>query len=702
MESTNNATTANGNDDDDGDDVQLVKIVDGDAIQEFRHQNHSLGINASSVAACVGYHEFQSIPELMLKHVYQGRGGQRLLEHDAQLLGLELTSRADEEAELLKLAESSGSETVLTAVTRALKVKHGEKLRSVDDANVLKQTVAKELTTQEHNLTLHQLQLLKEGTRQAIDTGCGHSWEEEALDRYQEQCGWEVRERNAECRVWHFEKTNGNTNAGDESDGDDQEDSNSSTNTDSDNSNNNNNNNNNNMPSIRPIAPARARDRVNYKASSNTNDDNNNKNNNQRYDSRGVKRKLPSSYDSQITETALMDLTIPAASDFGSDSAPTKRIMNNTDGKEQDGDDIMVTIEGSSATDAILIDGDDEDNFLRHHHNRRPQNDTMTRSRPFVTIKGMVDGIRDELGPTTRPSREGGTKESEDTEETKNDDDDDLSCDSFSLSRVVVECKHRMRALLPNGPRFSECIQAVVYCFMYEADEADIVQVLRRSKPKHNTKLDSKKEAREQHSGPLLTDIYKKSSPIDGKSTANVTAKKENGDAIEEGTDKDNSKEIGSAFATTDGEGDANENTNIVAVAAAAATKTINQNDTKDTIDTSDVTMKIAVDRVSLDDPQFGHRANWKAIILPKLRQWVDAVYEIRQSDDKRYRLLTTLSMMAAVDNSDSGNGNDTANGEQQQQSRKDHAKAAWELVFEECDFLREGMSGERYRIETR
>jgi hypothetical protein len=381
-----------------------------------------------------------------------------------------------------------------------------------------------------------------------------------------------------------------------------------------------------------------------------------------------------------------------------------------------------VTVEGSSAIDAIIIDGNDDDHFLRRNHSRqqqrqrdhrsRPQNEMMTR-RPFVTIKGMVDGIRDELGPTTWTSREGRTNERKDTGETKTnnnqndadaDDDDDFSCESFSLSRVVVECKHRMRALLPNGPRFSECIQAVVYCFMYEADDADIVQVLRCSKKPSssanvNAKLKSNKESIEKHSGALLTDFYKKSSPSDGKSAANVTAKNDNDNVVEEGTNKINSKEIGSDSATTDG--DVSENINVAAAAAATTTTTTEQHDTNDAIDTSDVTMKIEVDRVSLDDPQFGHRANWKAFILPKLRRWVDAVYEIRQSDDKRYRLLTALSMMTAVDND---NDNDTASGgqQQQQQSRKDHVKAAWELVFEECDFLREGMSGERYRIETR
>ena len=82
----------------------------------------------------------------MIRHVYQGRGGQRLLEHDAKLLGLELISPEDDEAELLRIANTTGSATVLNAVTRALKVKHGDqkeqqKVRSIGDAQSLKKEV---------------------------------------------------------------------------------------------------------------------------------------------------------------------------------------------------------------------------------------------------------------------------------------------------------------------------------------------------------------------------------------------------------------------------------------------------------------------------------------------------------------------------------------------------------------------------------
>merc|ERR1711884_932980 len=114
--------------------------------------------------------------------------------------------------------------------------------------------------------------------------------------------------------------------------------------------------------------------------------------------------------------------------------------------------------------DVICVDDEDMNDTSLKSHNQvrssRPRSGSENRHRPFVTIKGMVDGIRDEFGPTT--GIPGGRTSFID--EKVDDDDDDFSCGSFTLSRVVVECKHRMKALLPNGPRFSECIQAVIYC----------------------------------------------------------------------------------------------------------------------------------------------------------------------------------------------------------------------------------------------
>jgi len=656
---------ANIRDDDNDDEIEIIRIVDGSnasqsdddfsAIQDFKHRDHSLGISASNVAACAGYHEFQSIPELMIRHVYQGRGGQRLLEHDAKLLGLELISPEDDEAELLRIANSTGSATVLNAVTRALKVKHGDhkeqqKVRSIGDAQSLKKAVSKMDSESKKRLTPHQLRILEEGTRQAVDTGCGNFWEEEALDRYQEQCGWEVRERNAECRLWHFEKV--------DSDGDREDwDGNSG--------------NAINVPSIQPIAPAQSLPRrTQNRISTNSNDRSIEQHS---YDSRGVKRKEPSSYDSQMSEIALKDFALTN----GSDLHPANRTAKNN---EEEGEG-MKAIEGSSAdkienaTVADICINDEEDNLLPQSHKRHlTQNKTL---KPFVTIKGMVDGVRDELGPKTWPGeRENKNKTNIESKSaaTSDDDDDDLSCDSFCLSRVVVECKHRMNKLLPNGPRFSECIQAVVYCFMYEADDADIIQVLRTKTPKIENK--NCNQASNEHSGPLLTDYYKQPSP-------NGNSKN-----IEEATIESNSKKSNSSSSMIVGNA-INDNKE------AAVTDKRECKNQKDDIG-SDVTMKIGVDRVSLDDPQFGHRANWKNVILPKLRQWVDAVYRIRKSDDKRYRLLTAVSMMASHSSAIESDEKELL-----QQNRRNYVKAAWELIFEECDFLRDGLSGERYRIET-
>ena len=594
---------------------------DANPLLEFKHKNHSLNINASNVAACVGYHEFQSLPELMLRHVYQG--GQALLEHDAKLLGLQLV--IDTESELLQLAESSGSLQVLQSVQRALQIKNSAAtLPSIQEATKLKQSIAKHADATK--LTPHQLKVLQEGTREAIDTGCGHSWEEQALDQYERQCGWDVRERNATCKVWDFESTTID----------------------------------NDIPTLRPLGPARAKPRRKHTETMGSENDKSQTNNQHRYDSRGVKRKRPSSYDSQISERALQDFS--KQEDTHSNSSNNDGSIDGN-GNNTDRIDILAIEEGSSknGTENTVISLENDENDTHQTQIRQEQNQLALqqneKSRPFVTIKGMVDGIRDELGPTTVVS----SGKANNNGQEDGDDDDDLSCDSLSLSRVVVECKHRMNKLL-NGPRFSECIQAVVYCFMYEVDDADIVQVLRSNNNETKPKL--------------LTDYFEPVGANNDKKT-DVTQNDSNNKNDQSNDGTKNEQDTTNAKPKKEEVG-ANEN-------SRAPEESTTPNDKNNPTETN-VTMTIAVDRVSLDDSNFGHRANWKTIILPKLRQWVDAVYGIRESDDKRYRLLTSLSAMEASD---------------LEETRKRHAKAAWELIFDECSFLREGLSGERFRRET-
>jgi len=82
--------------------------------------------------------------------------------------------------------------------------------------------------------------------------------------------------------------------------------------------------------------------------------------------------------------------------------------------------------------------------------------------RPIFSITGVVDGVRDEL--IYQP------EEGDDT-------------DGWKLRPVVVECKHRMRSggvgKNSRPPPLYDIIQAVVYCFMFDADVADLVEVYR-------------------------------------------------------------------------------------------------------------------------------------------------------------------------------------------------------------------------------
>jgi hypothetical protein len=95
--------------------------------------------------------------------------------------------------------------------------------------------------------------------------------------------------------------------------------------------------------------------------------------------------------------------------------------------------------------------------------------------------------------------------------------------------------------------------------------------------------------------------------------------------------------------------------------------------------------MKIPVNRISFDD-HFHHLHNWRTVILPRLRQWADGVYRIRQSDELRYRLLTYMVKMQSL--------HDVV------ESHKRHTQMAWKLAFEQCPFLRDGFSYGCYRRE--
>jgi hypothetical protein len=52
--------------------------------KEFQYQDHTLRINASEISAVTGFH----FAKVLMSHVYQGRTGKELKDHDANLLGI--------------------------------------------------------------------------------------------------------------------------------------------------------------------------------------------------------------------------------------------------------------------------------------------------------------------------------------------------------------------------------------------------------------------------------------------------------------------------------------------------------------------------------------------------------------------------------------------------------------------------------------
>lgn len=77
--------------------------------------------------------------------------------------------------------------------------------------------------------------------------------------------------------------------------------------------------------------------------------------------------------------------------------------------------------------------------------------------------------------------------------------------------------------------------------------------------------------------------------------------------------------------------------------------------------------INIIITRVSLSDPIYKHNHHWEATLLPRLASFVDAVYNVRKDDGKRYRLLMAQSVENMNNNSDEN---------------------LWQLLWDECPWL--------------
>jgi len=137
---------------------------------------------------------------------------------------------------------------------------------------------------------------------------------------------------------------------------------------------------------------------------------------------------------------------------------------------------------------------------------------TGDKPKPFFRIVGAVDGIRDELymdsskppvpknaataPPTDATSDTQGNASSANSQQHMSThgeyDFSDDEEDQWSLRPIIVECKHRMKeAKLP--PPLYDQIQTCLYCHMYNVEEADLIQVVRRKRKRDGKENDSVK-----------------------------------------------------------------------------------------------------------------------------------------------------------------------------------------------------------------
>ena len=151
----------------------------------------------SKIAAVVGLHPFADLAELAMEFIYQDDW--QLLQQDAQNLSLTVISRDEERRLLAAKAGPAAAVAIDKAVAAAVlgvpSIKAASSLKTQTAAALEAAVTAKRLTSSE-------AETLQSELRRGVDTGFGTSHEDEALNVYQAQVGWEVKERNERFVSW--------------------------------------------------------------------------------------------------------------------------------------------------------------------------------------------------------------------------------------------------------------------------------------------------------------------------------------------------------------------------------------------------------------------------------------------------------------------------------------------------------------------
>ena len=584
------------------------------------HCQSTVVISASKVSSLSGFNPYADLPKDLLSLVYQGKIGRKNLERDLKLLGIHMIS--DEEF-LMELSKKAG-EKVFQSVSATVDISRGrKKVNSIDQANVIKNQTLK-LAKASGKLSKTEIAALKDGVSHNVNTGFGTSHEEDALDLYENECGWEVRERNAEVRCLSFAKAEdvieypgqraysekGCDNQGYYSD-DDGFDAKSVIQLGSAFTFSKLNSTKNNKKLKQTNKLETCGKSIDNAISLDSDDDRINENktdevvrsckkrNEKRRPCQQMTINVNSPKQNSLTKSNLRNDQCEKVSKTESNRLKTPSLHNNAS---------LPSHEKENDYNISSISCDEDSKFIK----------------PYFNILGVVDGVRDELYQEL-PSQNDSLKSDKNnksntipnnTDHKKNDFLEHHE-DNWCLRQVVVECKHRMyRPFVP--PPIYDQIQAIVYCHMYSTDEAEIVQVVRNNRTNESSlkRGQSMTHTNSLHSE-VVSSIHKEVKCSNHKNNNN-----------------DSSKRL-----------------------TCKNTKSEKYNDKQ---------TKLTCSRVSLNDSISQHRNNWHTTILPRLRSFVDAVYSFRCDDHKRYKMLS-----AAAAASSGGNISDS-----------------WDVLFRECPWL--------------
>ena len=552
-----------------------------------RNRKDSLRLSASRIAALTGFNPYADLPNLIMDLIYQGYAGQILLSQDASLLGMELVSRDTAVEELLAKAATSATEVAKTAKDKA-------------EAKEI-QTAVKQITKIQRGeakppSTVASATKMKTGTLAKIKEV------QKKLPKTSKAklSSGEVKMLNESIRS--VVDTNFGTHHENEA-----------------------------LDLYEKRYGCEVRER------------------NEGIYCWDFIRGEEGSDEDKLQPVSINE---PTAIPLGL----AKKLYDNADEDSADNDGNDKLLKPPVCVDLT----DDADNDSEKTEPMKKSGDTddsepsarkKQKSRPFFSILGSFDGIRDELFYVPPAASSGDTSS----------DCQDSDQESWALRPIVVECKHRMRKLY-NPPPLYDQIQSTVYCLMHGTDEADLVQVLRSEKKKKAAKAkkreEKEKDNEEAKTHPKITDFgYVAESKTVGDNNGDDSAKGES-KLVEKENGTENDAEAG-CYCNGDSKDDTKHSQD-------AATQERDEKEGKS--NTKNTELNILVTRIKLDDPTTQHRSNFQYVILPRLRSIVDAIYNIRSDDDKRYRFLVNAS---------SSDVDDAAR------------KTVMETLFMECPWLR-------------